>query len=114
MMRSSKIEARTEVTVVVIELGAPWPSNIDELRRDAPESIVLAQTPDESLEELAERVRSRLARLERAERVVRNAVLARGPATGMQALAARRRIAAVLRRPRPHGDVLREPVAYAL
>jgi len=96
-MRASKRETRTEVTVVIIERGAKWPSNVDELRRNAPESVVLAQSPDESPDDFAARVQSRLARLESSDRVVRSAVLAAGPATGTEMVAARRRMAHALR-----------------
>jgi len=66
-----KNTAQQEITLLVLERGAPWPSWAERLRSRAHHSIVEVQTAGELMEQFVERCSARAHRLsERGERVV--------------------------------------------
>ncbi len=70
------MESGSEITVVVMEHGAPWPECVRSFRRTTPDTVVIAQADDEDPAQLARRVRDRLASLTREGRPVRAGVVA--------------------------------------
>lgn len=89
-----------EVLLVVLERGAAWPACVEDcrLRTGTADTVVLAQSEDESPCELAQRACKRLASLLASGRGLQTAAIAAGDATDLDVLASRCAISqAVLR-----------------
>jgi hypothetical protein len=88
----------TLLSVVVLELGSSWPPWLVEYRTHAPNSIVIAQSADESGHEFAQRIRRKVDEIAGRDAAIHAALLVCNGALDEGSIVARQRICSSLLR----------------
>lgn len=88
----------TLLSVVVLELGSSWPPWLAEYQKHAPNSVVIAQSSDESGADFAQRISRKMDEIGSREAAIHAGLLVSNGATDPASLAARERICSALLR----------------
>jgi hypothetical protein len=114
----------TLLSVVVLELGSAWPPWLAEYQKLAPNSVVIAQSSDESGPQFAQRIARKMAEIGASETVIHAGLLVSNGALDPVSISAREQICAALLRvmlAKQHGELVlaasasaREDVRYEL
>jgi len=80
------------ISIVVLEAGAAWPRWLGEYQRRAPNSVVVAQSAEETSEAVAVRVQRRMSEVSHGEETIHVALLISNGSTDDETLGARKLI----------------------
>ena len=99
----------TLISVVVLELGATWPPWLGEYQKHAPNSMVIAQSADESGADFARRIERKMVEVAAHEAAIHAGLLVSNGLLDAGSVQARERICAALLRvmlQKQHGELV--------